>query len=71
MIVRKNKDTGVATLILNEEELTLLWHKLNCAHGTKFTEYEEQQRIPISSHQILYNMWESINDKFRPPRRRT
>lgn len=65
MKVNRRSDNRGATLILNEQELEYLWHKLNCADGNSFTNYKEEEKY-ISEPGIGFIIWNTINEKYSP-----
>ena len=66
MIVRRNSENrNGATLIVNEAELEYIWHKLNCANGTKFMDYAT---IKHYTHKDVNaaDIWRDLDRKFTP-----
>ena len=64
MTVRRNSENrNGATLILSEEELEYLWHKLNCADGHSFNSYKQDYKVPDIDG---YNFFHELDRKYTP-----
>ena len=64
MKVNRRSDNRGATLILDEQELEYLWHKLNCADSASFESYKNDYNVPkIDS----YDFFNQFNKKYTPP----
>ena len=65
MTVRRNSENrNGATLILSEEELEYLWHKLNCADGHSFDSYKLDYKVPKIEGNAFFS---DLDRKYTPP----
>ena len=68
MTVRRNSENrNGATLILSEEELEYLWHRLNASDAVPFNEYMIRNKLSDTNiRTIVGRMWSVLDRRYRP-----